>query len=219
MTLTLEREITNEPLTWWVSPHLITFDEWLETGSPKDFRELVDGALVERPMVQLEHEKLEVWLSRTVGVYIEERDLGILLGSRSPVAVNEFRGRMPDLFFVRKDRLGVVEQKATREAPDLILEIVSPNDRPSELRALETDYRNIGVPEIVFLDQPRRKVRTLRRDEQGKYGEETLTTGSLTLAALGSLALPLTWLFDEPRPNTRGTVAQWLGETSGDTKE
>jgi len=36
------------------------------------------------------------------------------------------------------------------EAPDLVIELISPNDRPSDIVVLEMDYRAIGVTEIVF---------------------------------------------------------------------
>ena len=41
-----------------------------------------------------------------------------------------------------------MQQKAIYGAPDLMLEVISPNDRPSDIMALEIDYRAIGVPEI-----------------------------------------------------------------------
>jgi Uma2 family endonuclease len=210
MPLTLTREMVTEQQTKWVYPRPITFDEWLEVCGPKDWMELVDGVLVEKTMVQLEHEKLQSWLYAVLIPFVQERDLGIVLGSRSPVQINEFRGRMPDLFFVRKDRLDIVGQKATREAPDLVIEIVSPGDRPSDVRALETDYRSIGVEEIVFIDQRRNRVRVLRRSEQG-YEADDLTSGGLTLRALDGLSLEWDWLFIEPRPAVMATVTRLLG--------
>jgi hypothetical protein len=59
---------------------------------------------VERALVQLEHEKLFNWLYRLIGDFVEDHDLGMLFGSRTAVEITEFRGRLPDLIFVRKDR-------------------------------------------------------------------------------------------------------------------
>ncbi len=162
-------------------------------------------------MVQLDHEKLETWFIQVVGGFIQERNLGILLHSRSPVKITEFRGRMPDLFFVQESRLSIVGQKATMEAPDLIIEIISPGDRPSDVRSLETDYRTIGVPEMVFVDLQKRRVRVLRREET-TYSDETIASGNVALRSL-DLSLPLDWLFIEPRPALRPTLAYLLGET------
>src|SRR5437660_18206 len=104
-------------------------------------------------MVQLEHEKLLRWLSTVLDLFTEERGLGIVLGSRTGVEISTYRGRLPNLLFVRRDRMEIVREKAVYGAPDLVIEIISPGDGPSDIIALETDYRSIGVQEVVFLDQ------------------------------------------------------------------
>jgi Uma2 family endonuclease len=208
VTLTRERHV--EKRTIWSYPRPVTFDEWLDFGNPEEATELVDGTVVEKPMVQPEREKVLGWVYHLLALYVQERDSGIVLGSRSPVQISEFRGRMPDLFFVRKDRMEIVEAKATRGAPDLVIEGVSPGDRPSDVNALETDYRSIGVREMVFIDPQKRRVRVLQRDEEAGYATETLTEGALILTTVDGMVLPLSWLFDEPRPLLRATLAHFL---------
>jgi Uma2 family endonuclease len=161
--------------------------------------------------VQLEHEKLFTWLMTLYRVYVEERNLGIVLGSRTAVEIGMFRGRLPDLLFVRRERMGIVQQKAIYGAPDLVIELISPNDRPSDISALETDYRAIGVPEIVFIDQQQRRVRLLRAREAG-YEEEILIGGTLRFESLEGFALQVEWLFQEPRPNLRATLERLLAD-------
>ena len=58
---------------------------------------------------------------------------------------------MPDLLLVRKDNLEIVHQRAVYGAPDLIV-IISPYDRPSDLRSLEADYFRLGVEELMFIN-------------------------------------------------------------------
>lgn len=214
MSITLPRaEAVEETTTRLLYPRPITFDEWLEVCGPKDFYELVDGALVERPMVQLEHEKLNLWLLHILDIYSQRAGLGLVLGTRSPVRIALFRGRMPDLFFVRKEREDIVGQKATTAAPDLVLEIVSPNDRRSDVQATEADYRSIGVGEIVYIDQPRQRVRVLRQraDLPDQYEETNVLAGTpLVLESMGGVRLEWAWLFTEPRPDTIDTVLALL---------
>ena len=160
--LLAERTPVREETVKWVWNRPVTFDEFLDQFGPKDYVELVDGMAVEKARVQLEHEKLYGWLYIVLGLTTKARGLGMVLGSRTAVRINEFRGRLPDLFFVSQQRMAIVQEKATYGAPDLVIEIVSPNDRPSDLIALETDYRSIGVREIVFKNPqfPDRKVVT-----------------------------------------------------------
>ena len=207
------RQKVHEETVKWVGARPLTFAGFLEAIGSDDQVELVDGVIVEKNMVQLDHEKLLHWLDRVLGLYVEGRKLGIVLGSRTAVEINQFRGRLPDLLFVRQNRLEIVQQKAIYGAPDLIIEIISPNDRPSDVIALETDYRAIGALEILFIDQRKHTVRSLRRRECD-YAEEEITIGAITLESLDGLALELGWLFSEPRPEQRATVDALLAHAS-----
>ena len=180
MSLTLTSERVEETVTRFVYPRPITFNEWLEISGPKDFDELIDGTIVEKPMVQLEHEKLNLWILHVLDIYAQEKAVGTVLGTRSPALIGEFKGRMPDFFSVRKPREDIITRKATIGAPDLVIEIISPNDCPSDINATETDYRTIGVAEIVYINQPKQTIRVLRKTDTG-YVESVLQNEPLVL--------------------------------------
>ncbi len=205
---------TAEARVVWVPPRPVTFDEFLELFGEDDDVELVDGVPVEKMAAQLDHERLFVWLLRLLGGYVEGRDLGEVLGSRTAVEITGFRGRLPDLLFVRKDRLAIVRQKAVYGAPDLVVEFVSPGDRPSDIIALETDYRGIAVAEIVFVDQGRQQVRTLRRREDGSYTEAEQEAGPLALASVPGFQIETEWLWADSRPAVHATLAALLGKAA-----
>jgi Uma2 family endonuclease len=187
----------------------IPFPAFLELSADRDV-ELVGGVMVEKMSAQLEHEKLFAWLDRVVGTYVSHRRLGILLGSRTAVEISAYGGRLPDLLFVRSDRLAIVREQAVYGPPDLVIEIVSPNDRPSDLIALETEYRGLSVPEIIFRDLPRQRIRVLRWRETGEYEEEGRTNGALRLEAVEGIELPVAALLREPRPDEFATVSALL---------
>jgi Uma2 family endonuclease len=213
----LQERIREERIKW-VGRRPITFAEFLDLDGHESHVELVDGVVEERMAVQLDHEKLLRWIDHVLTPYVEARNLGIVLGSRTAVEIHEFRGRLPDLLFVRRDRMAIVQQKAIYGAPDLILEVSSPNDRPSDVTALEIDYRSIGVAEIVFVDPRRHEVRFLRK-RQTEYVEETVTAGTIMLESLGDLRLETDWLFVEPRPELRATVDALLAQTGATITE
>lgn len=190
----------------------IPFPEFLALSADRDV-ELVEGVMVEKMAAQLEHEKLFVWLDRVVGTYVSHRNLGIVLGSRTAVEISAFGGRLPDLLFVRRERMDIVGARAVHGAPDLVIEIVSPGDRPSDVIALETEYRGLGVFEIVFLDLPRRRIRALRRRESGEYEEEMPTGGVLRLESVEEIELPVAALLSEPRPDEFALIGALLEDT------
>jgi Uma2 family endonuclease len=186
----------------------ITFEEFLSLSGDSDM-ELVDGVMVEQMAAQLDHEKLFGWLFSILKDYVRHKGLGIVLGPRTAVEIGAFGGRLPDILFVRQERMDIVRQKAVYGAPDLVIEIASPNDRPSDIIALETDYRSIDVPVIWFIDQSKRRIRALHKQPDG-YAEEDLTTGTLRSEAVQGFELKVEWLFTDPRPDEFTTLTKLL---------
>lgn len=209
MSLTLTRERAASTGARFVYPRPITFDEWLETGDHDHPTELVNGTIVEQPMVQLEHEKLNLWLLVVLVQYARRAGVGTVLGTRSPVQISNFGGRLPDLFFVRKENERFLTSKATLTAPDLVIELVSPNDRRSDINATETDYRAIRVGEVVYINQQKKTIRVLRKSGDD-YEEETPANAPLVLRSLNGIALEWDWIFTEPRPDEIDTVLSLL---------
>lgn len=169
------------------------------------FLELVQGVIVEKPMIQLDHELCTSWLYQVIGPYVQEMGLGEVLSSRIMVKTGDFGGRMPDLLFVKQERLAIMQQKAVYGAPDLIIEIVSPTDRPSRLRELEADYFRLGVSELVFIHLRTQEIHLLHQTDAG-YIATVVTKGPVTFATLPDLTLQAEWLLREPRPDVFDTL-------------
>jgi len=193
--------------TVYHADRLIDFDTWLEIAQTLD-SELVQGVIIHRMSAQYPHEWLFMWLSKILGNFADAKELGKVLGSRTAVKINAINGRLPDLLFVRADNEAIIQNDAIRGVPDLVIEIVSPNDRPSDLFALEADYRGLGVPEIVFIDPRKNWVRYLRKADTD-YDESFLTDGQLTFACLPGFAIEVEWIFADPKPNAF-TICQQL---------
>lgn len=189
----------------------ITFERYLEMGQGQ-YVELVNGVIVEKPMVQWDHETCMRWLYQVVGIYVNRRKLGEMVSSRIVVKVGEHAGRMPDLLFIKKGNLAIVQQKAVYGAPNLVIEIVSPNDRLSHLRALETDYFRIGVPELIFIDLRRQEIRRLLLREN-EYEETLITSGTISFESIEGLTLQTEWILQEPRPDELETVQALLASS------
>lgn len=187
----------------------ITFTQFLKMGQPKQWMELVHGILEEKPMVPFDHQLTEGWLYSIMGIYVQKRNLGMMFHSRFPVQINMFGGRLPNLMFARQDQMRLVEQKAFFGVPDLVIEIVSPNDRPSALRALEADYCTLGVPEILFVNTRAPEIRILRKNDNA-YSETRVTSGPLTFETLPGLTLQAEWILHEPRPDAFDTLTALL---------
>ncbi|MCS3920003.1 Uma2 family endonuclease [Fervidibacter sacchari] len=188
----------------------LTFDEFVRMFGEDDDVELVDGMVVQRVAARDIHEDLQGWLLSILRVYSEAKGLGIVRGSRTAVKITEHRGRLPDIVFVRKENASIVQEEGIIGTPDLIVEIWSPGDRPSDMLAKEADYRSIGVPEIWFIDQQRKQVRVLKKGREG-YEEKVMRKGILKSEVVEGFWLNVKWLFKRPLPHELKTLQRLLG--------
>ena len=137
-----------------VEERLYTPEDLLNLPDMNGF-ELVDGQLVEKGMGS-ESAWIANRLAARITLFVEELGLGWATGSEgSYQCFPAFprRVRKPDASFVRLDRLpNGFPPGHTSVAPDLAVEVVSPNDRFSEVRGKVEEYLAAGVPLVWVID-------------------------------------------------------------------
>jgi Uma2 family endonuclease len=158
--------------------------------------ELADGALIE--MVGGTgglHGILEASIAYHLSRFVREHDLGYVTGASGAfiLARNPDVVRIPDAAFISKARMPKpIPDKFLPLAPDLAVEIVSPNDSALELRHKVQDYLKHGV-QLVWLIYPDLQTVDCYSAErmQSLSGEAILEGG----AVLPNFRLPLRVLF------------------------
>src|SRR5919197_156524 len=119
--------------------------------------DLVDGQLVERNM-GAESSWLAQQINRYLGNYAEAAQQGLVLGPDCGYQIfpdDPNRVRFPDGSFIRSGRVpnDVPPRGHVRVVPDLVLEVVSPNDLAWEVDVKVTEYLQAGVP-LVWVFYP-----------------------------------------------------------------
>ena len=101
--------------------------------------------------------------------FVRSSKLGMLTGADGTyiVARDPYTALVPDVAFVRWDRLpdGTRPKKYVPVAPDLVVEVRSPTDRPGAIAEKRALYRRAGVPLIWWVDPERRTVAVYRHGE------------------------------------------------------
>ena len=114
--------------------------------------ELVDGVLVEKVMGHLEG-SLAVWLSHLLQTFLDENDLGNLAGPDATMRLMPGLVRIPDLSFVRWERLPVPGQIPVEPIPDLVpdlaIEVLSESNRPGQMAQTQGLLRVRCRPGVV----------------------------------------------------------------------
>ena len=148
--------------------------------------ELVRGELVKMTPSGGEHGKLTIKIGARLLGFVEPRNLGQVFGAETGV----FTGRDPDTvravdaMYISNERLAKVSDlsKFVDVAPDLIVEVVSPTDRWSELEEKMAEYLGIGVRLVWVINPKTRSVHVYRpssevdrlRESDALGGEDVL---------------------------------------------
>lgn len=124
--------------------------------------ELVRGELRKMASTGGEHGDISADIHISLGAYVRANRLG-----RTRIAESGFilerdpdSVRAPDVAFVGQVRIEAIG-KTTRfwpEAPDLAIEVISPNDRYSEVNEKVTDYLAAGTRMVVVVNPRNRTV-------------------------------------------------------------
>ena len=124
--------------------------------------ELLEGRLVEMSPVGFEHGHVVLQLGYLLQRHLRGGRLGMIgteVGFK--LASNPDTVRAPDLAFIRQHRLPLSRPRGfVSGPPDLAIEVLSPEDRPGEMRGRVDEYLTQGVPLVVIVD-PHEKTVTL----------------------------------------------------------
>lgn len=148
------------------SARLVTADE-LERMPEDDFRyELVRGRLIRMSPVAPPHGRVTAVLTARLWNHVTEHGLGEVwneVGFR--LAHDPDTVRAPDVAFVSANRLPQPDARGFyRGAPDVAFEVLSPDDRQSDVRDKVRDYLAIGTQVVVVID-PRKQRAAVHQPE------------------------------------------------------
>lgn len=134
-------------------------------AAPRDGRkrELVDGEIRVSP-AGFRHEEIALRLMLRLAPHVLERGLGKVVGSSAGFRLPNGNVRSPDVSFVAAGRFPGDRSPETFAdlAPDLAVEIVSPDDRPRDLLDKVGESLEAGV-RLVWVVDPRRGAATVYR--------------------------------------------------------
>lgn len=120
--------------------------------------EIVNGELVMSPKNNFQHENICTRLLTAMEIFNRQRRLGVVLGSSAGFWMHNRNCRAPDISFIPKDRLLRTGFKpSTRQffpgAPDLAIEILSPNNTRAEIDERLKDFFASGT-QLAWIINP-----------------------------------------------------------------
>ena len=116
--------------------------------------ELVEGRLVRMSPVSFDHARIVARLIFLLQRHLDGTRVGLVVTEMGfTLASNPDTVRAPDIAFLRSDRLPARGTRGFPEqSPDAVIEVLSPDDRTSEMRRKVAEYLTQGVEVVVVID-------------------------------------------------------------------
>ena len=157
--------------------------------------ELVDGVLVEKTM-GLRESYLAVEIVKRLGTFVDQHDLGIVLGADGMARLAPGLVRIPDVSFIPWDQLpgrSIPNIAMLKRMPVLAVEVLSPSNTKQEMDRKLRDYFQAGARLVWYVDPAARTATVYVAPDQFTVLQEdqALDGGDV----LPGFALPLSELF------------------------
>jgi len=176
---------------------LITGEELLAMGDIGRC-ELIDGRIVRMNPTGLQHGDIVIALGSALRDFVRKRQLGRVVGGEVGIYTRREPDRIrgADIAFVSRQRLADKPAKGFLQvAPELVVEVISPNDRWQGIRDKLEEYLAIGVQRVWIVEPENRVVLVYRSvTEMSRLGESDVLSGE---GVLENFSLPLSELFEE----------------------
>ena len=174
---------------------LMTADELSRLPLPDQRVDLVKGVLRVREPAGYRHGVVTMKIAHAIVAHVNARALGVVLAAETGFRLETGPDtvRAPDVAFVSQDRIPPTPLGGYAPfAPDLAVEVLSPDDRAGEVLAKVADWLRAGSRLVWVVDPDRRSARVYREDgteslldETGTLeGEDVLPGFSCRLAAM-----------------------------------
>ena len=129
-------------------------------------RELVNGELRMMSPAGGQHGRIAMRIGRLLGNHVEKHQLGEVFAAETGFLLSTHPDtvRAPDAAFVATQRFeGLDEVRGFLPiAPDLVIEVVSPNDGSSDVEEKANSWLHFGVRLVLVVDPANRAIRAYR---------------------------------------------------------
>jgi Uma2 family endonuclease len=184
-----------QPITMTEAQFIVWMDEDVKA-------EFVDGKVIIVAPESSKSERLRWFIGKVLSTFVEHHGLGEVFGPNFRIRVRQGLWRVPDLLFVARERAHLIKETYLDGAPDLVMEIVSPDSVARDWREKYLDYEQAGVREYWVIDPQSRRVDVYHLGESGRYEALPLKEGIYHSTVVIGFFLRPEQLWQEPLPKT-----------------
>jgi len=189
------------PPHWVTSDSKISYAEFLDWADEDTLAEWVDGNVVMTSPANVKHQDIGRFLIVVLELFVTTNNLGKILQPPFQMKLSS-SGREPDLIFVKKERLSLLQNSFMQGPADLAVEIVSPESIARDHETKFGEYAAGGVPEYWLLDATENTATFYQLDANRQYQLIPLDPqGRYFSNSIAGLWLKPAWLWRQSLPN------------------
>jgi Uma2 family endonuclease len=191
---------------------IILFDE-MKTASPPRFAtedefeawcdedtkaEYVDGEVIVMTPASIEHDSGETTLGNLIDLFVKKNKLGWVSSTGNfQVRLRSGLRRCPDIIFVEKSRIDIIQKTYIDGAPDLVVEFVSPDSVIRDWHEKYIEYEAAGIREYWIIDQDQQRAVVYSLGDDRRYQPITLKDGRLYSRVLSGFWVKVEWFWQD----------------------
>jgi Uma2 family endonuclease len=129
--------------------------------------EMLDGDIIPVPIPAIRNQAISLRFASALLQYVDSRGLGRVLPAPCSVVLSNKIVMQPDIVFIKNERRGLIGKRSLQGAPDLVVEVLSPDVRKKDFRLKKRIYERFGVQEYWLVDPDAAAVETMIWSELG----------------------------------------------------
>jgi Uma2 family endonuclease len=154
-------EVYNHGMGTEVIPKL-TYEEFRTLPGDGKRYELIHGYVHFLPTPSTRHQMILGNLAASLGNYVDDARLGMVLFAPLDVRLDADTALQPDLMFISQPRAEIIQENFIAGAPDLAVEILLSNTAAHDRATKLPLYGEAGIPEVWLIDSQAKTVDVLK---------------------------------------------------------
>ena len=149
------------------------------------------------PIPAIKHQAISFRIASALLHYSETQKLGRVLPAPCSVILSAKIVMQPDIVLIKNERRGLIGERSLRGAPDLVVDVISPDIRKKDLKVKKRIYEHFAVQEYWLVDPKNTAIETMIWSELGYISMYAINkSNKLSSPLLPNLNLDLSGIFE-----------------------
>jgi Uma2 family endonuclease len=174
----------------------VTYDDYRTLPDDGNQYQIIEGELNMSPSPNSLHQVILGKLFTLTNDYVEKNNLGTMILAPLDVVLSMTDVVQPDLMYISSGREDIIAENNIVEAPDLVVEILSPATKTMDRTNKKSLYQRYGAKEYWIVDPLAQTIEQfILQEEKFELNDSLNSSEVLTSSAIEGFTLPVGKVF------------------------